>query len=87
MFISEIIFGVELIVHWHNHNALDVLGNLIIASLFIGVARAWEFVGDRDTGIWASLMVLATGHERALNDPDAGAAGSAEPAGAGDSPD
>jgi hypothetical protein len=45
------------------------------------VARAWEFVGDRDTGIWASLMVLATGHERSLNDPDAGAT---EP---GESPD
>ena len=81
VFVSEIIFGVELIVHWTNHSALDTLGNLMIASLFIGVARAWEFVGDRDTGIWASLMVLATGHERALNDPDAGAA---EP---GESPD
>jgi hypothetical protein len=81
VFISEIVFGAELIVHWHNHSALDTLGNLIIASLFIGVARAWEFVGDRDTGILASLMVLATGHERALNDPDAG---SAE---AGNSPD
>jgi hypothetical protein len=73
VFISEIIYGAELIVHWSNHSALDTLGNLMIASLFIGVARAWEFVGDRDTGIWASLMVLATGHERSLNDPDAGA--------------
>lgn len=81
VFISEIVFGAELIVHWTNHSALDTLGNLIIASLFIGVARAWEFVGDRDTGIWASLMVLATGHERSLNDPDTGAT---EP---GDAPD
>jgi hypothetical protein len=81
VFISEIIFGAELIVHWSNRSALDTLGNLMIASLFIGVARAWEFVGDRDTGIWASLMVLATGHERSLNDPDAGAT---EP---GESPD
>jgi hypothetical protein len=81
VFISEIIFGAELIVNRHSHNAVDVLGNLIVASLFIGVARAWEFVGDRDTGIWASLMVLATGHERVLSVPDAGAAES------GDSPD
>jgi len=78
VFISEIIYGAELIVHWSNHSALDTLGNLMIASLFIGVARAWEFVGDRDTGIWASLMVLATGHERSLNDPDAGSAESGE---------
>jgi hypothetical protein len=55
--------------------------------LFIGVARAWEFVGDRDTGIWASLMVLATGHERALNDPDAGSAEAVGSGGSGDSPD
>jgi hypothetical protein len=81
VFISEIIYGAELIVHWSNHSALDTLGNLMVVSLFIGVARAWEFVGDRDTGIWASLMVLATGHERSLNDPDAGAT---EP---GESPD
>jgi DMSO reductase anchor subunit len=69
VFITEIIYGAELIVHWHNHNALDTLGNLIIASLFIGVARAWEFVGDRDTGIWASIAVLATGREHPLNVP------------------
>ena len=79
VFISEIVFGAELIAHWTNHSALDTLGHLIIASLFIGVARAWEFVGDRDTGIWASLMVLATGHERSLNDPDAGATEPGEP--------
>ena len=81
VFVSEIIFGVELHGNARNHSALDTIGNLIIASLFIGVARAWELVGDRDTGIWASLMVLATGHERSLHVPGTGAA---EP---GESPD
>jgi hypothetical protein len=66
VFISEIIYGVELHANARNHDALDTIGNLIIASLFIGVARAWEFVGDRDTGIWASIAVLATGRERPL---------------------
>ena len=84
VFISEIAFGVELIVRWTNHSALDVLGNLTIASLFIGVARAWEFVGDRDTGIWSSIAVLATGREHPLNVPGEEPAGAAEPAEPGD---
>jgi len=70
VFISEIIYGVELHRNARNHTALDTIGNLIIASLFIGVARAWEFVGDRDTGIWASLIVLATGREHSMHVPD-----------------
>jgi hypothetical protein len=70
VFISEIIYGVELHGNAGNHTALDTIGNLIIASLFIGVARAWEFVGDRDTGIWASLIVLATGREHSMHVPD-----------------
>jgi hypothetical protein len=70
VFVSEIIYGVKLHGNAHNHGALDTIGNLIVGSLFIGVARAWEFVGDRDTGIWASIAVLATGRERQLNVPD-----------------
>lgn len=34
------------------------LGNTQIALLLIGIARAWELVGNRDTGILASLAVL-----------------------------
>lgn len=31
-------------------------------ALIIGIARAWELVGDRATGIIASIAVL-TGHD------------------------
>ena len=34
------------------------LSNSLIALLLIGIARAWELVGNRDTGIIASLTVL-----------------------------
>jgi hypothetical protein len=71
VFIVEIVYGVELLQHSRNRSALDTIGNLLVASTFIGVARAWEFVGDRDTGVWASIMVLATGHERPLAVPEA----------------
>jgi hypothetical protein len=52
------------------------LGSTLIALLLIGIARAWELVGNRDTGIVASLAVL-TGHNHHPAEP-------AEPAGSGD---
>jgi hypothetical protein len=36
----------------------ELLGDVLIAMLLIGIARAWELVGDRDTGIVSSLAVL-----------------------------
>ena len=44
----------------------ELLGDVLIAMLLIGIARAWELVGDRDTGILSSLAVLV-GHSP---DPD-----------------
>jgi hypothetical protein len=58
-------FGCELgsgIVLMNNANstaALDVLKNVLVASLLIGIARAWELVGARDTGLFSSLAVLS----------------------------
>ena len=37
----------------------SLLANVLVALLLIGIARAWELVGDRDTGILSSLAVLA----------------------------
>jgi hypothetical protein len=34
------------------------LSYTLIALLLIGIARSWELVGNRDTGIWASIAVL-----------------------------
>jgi hypothetical protein len=36
----------------------SLLANVLVAMLLIGIARAWELVGDRDTGIVSSLAVL-----------------------------
>jgi hypothetical protein len=35
--------------------------------VLVGIARAWELVGERDTALWASLSVLA-GRTRGLSD-------------------
>ena len=45
---------------------------LLVALLIIGIARAWELVGDRDTGIIASIAVLS-GHDRSHDGPFTGA--------------
>ncbi len=55
-------------------SALETVGNVLVASTLIGIARAWEFVGDRDTGLWASIAVLATGRDHPLSVPDEAAA-------------
>lgn len=54
----ELAAGIELLVHPHSTNSLNLLSYLLVASLLIGVARAWELVGGRDTGVMSSLAVL-----------------------------
>jgi len=64
-FTAELATGFVVLGNGRNSAGLDVLSNVVVASLLIGVARAWELVGDRDTGIISSIAALA-GHERPL---------------------
>lgn len=59
---SELDAGLDLLLNPHEIGAVGTLSYLLVASLLIGIARAWELVGDRDTGIFASILVLA-GHD------------------------
>lgn len=61
----ELVAGCMLVANARHTGALTVVSNVLVASLLIGVARAWELVGDRDTGITASIAALA-GRERHL---------------------
>jgi hypothetical protein len=54
--------GIELIIHPDRVGALAIIGDVLIASLLIGIARAWELVGDWDTGIVASISRLIGHH-------------------------
>jgi hypothetical protein len=40
--------------------AIQFIAYAVVTSLIVGVARAWEFIGERDTGLVASLAVLAS---------------------------
>jgi hypothetical protein len=55
----ELAGGVRLLVDRHNAGALDMVSDVLIASLLVGVARAWELVGNRDTGLFASIATLS----------------------------
>lgn len=65
IFGTDLVTGIILIVNSHNSNALDVLTDALVVSLLVGIARAWEFVGEWDTGFLASLSVL-TNHQTGL---------------------
>lgn len=70
VFIFEIRYGIELLAKHDVHDATDALSNILVASALLGIYRAWEFVGDRDTGPWSSIATLVTGRTPALNVPD-----------------
>ena len=51
----EVVAGVSSIAAAGTDAPIDVIGNVLAASLLIGIARSWELVGDRDYGITSSL--------------------------------
>lgn len=59
VFALELIAGIELLRNPHRTGPVSAISYILVASLFIGIARAWELIGGRDTGIIASLAMLA----------------------------
>jgi hypothetical protein len=72
MFAFELAGGIDLILNPHSAGAAGLVSNLLVGLLIIGIARAWELVGDRATGIIASITVL-TGHDHNPMPPPASA--------------
>lgn len=73
IFGTELIAGIAAIADPAGSNPPEIIGYALVASVLVGIARAWELVGDIDTGLAASLTVL-TGHRLAqqqLADPAA----------------
>ncbi len=55
----ELAIGLSLLLDSRRNSHRGLLSDLLVASLLMGVARAWELVGRRDSGIISSLAVLA----------------------------
>jgi hypothetical protein len=61
IFGTELVSGIIAIARPDDGTPVQVIGYALVASLLVGIGRAWELVGDRDTHLLASLAVL-TGH-------------------------
>jgi len=79
IFGTELVNGAIVLSNPADRSSVQAITYAIVASLIVGVARAWELVSDRDTGIIASIAVL-TGHDHPLSGRDGEPAPAAEPA-------
>jgi hypothetical protein len=54
----QIFYGLQLIHNATARDPLEIIGDVLIASLLIGIGRAWELVGTWDASMFASLRYL-----------------------------
>ncbi|MGH3200249.1 MAG: hypothetical protein ACRDOH_04755 [Streptosporangiaceae bacterium] len=81
IFGTELAAGIVLLADSRRSTPVQLISYALAASLLVGVARAWELVGARDTGIVASFVVLsrhAPGPARAVGIRAVDAAGTTE---------
>ena len=76
IFGTELIAGIVLLARPDNSTSAQVIGYALVASLLLGIARSWELVGQRDTGLIASITTLAVGRPHVM-DTEAGDRGAA----------
>ncbi|MDT5067689.1 MAG: hypothetical protein QOK02_3844 [Mycobacterium sp.] len=53
----ELYAGIQLVLSF-DPGAVETLSYVVIADLMFGIARAWQLIGLRDTGLLTSLRVL-----------------------------
>ncbi|MGC2485997.1 MAG: hypothetical protein WA359_07130 [Acidimicrobiales bacterium] len=54
----QIVYGLRLIHSPSARGPLEIVGDVLIASLLIGIGRAWELVGTWNAGMFASIRYL-----------------------------
>jgi hypothetical protein len=77
IFGTGVVSGIAVIANPHDLGQVQVIGYALVSSLVVGISRAWELVGDRDTSLYASLELLAG------RTPHADRVGMAEPSATG----
>jgi hypothetical protein len=82
---TELIAGVVVLGNPASSSAVQVIGYAVVSAMLFGIARAWEFIGERETGIFASLGILA-GRTPAPDPATKGADDHTEPASPGGGP-
>jgi hypothetical protein len=92
IFGTELGYGIAVLIHPDSRDLVANISYALVTSVLVGIARAWELVGDRDAGIVASILVLARReheHEHMPSPPDPPGQPATGPAGApggGDTP-
>jgi hypothetical protein len=61
IFGTELVSGIFALAEPGNGTLVQVMGYALVTSIIVGIARAWELVGERNAGVLTSLAVL-TGH-------------------------
>jgi hypothetical protein len=59
IFSTEVVTGITLLARPASTEPVAIISYALVSSVLVGIGRAWELVGDRDTGIFASIAVLA----------------------------
>jgi hypothetical protein len=88
IFSTELVSGIIVINNPRSIGAVQYISYALISSLIVGISRAWELIGDRDTGLAASIAVLLGRRphaEAAIEDMKGGGTGTDRPSGSGDS--
>jgi hypothetical protein len=67
IFGTELGYGIAALIRPHSTNLVADISYALVTSVLVGIARAWELVSERDTGILASIAVLAR-HQHAPAD-------------------
>ena len=67
IFGTELVCGIAVLADPRLSTAVQLMCYALIASVLAGIARAWELVGERETGLRASLSVL-TGRAQSPDD-------------------
>jgi hypothetical protein len=75
IFGAELIAGIVALIEPGSTTAPEIVGYALVGSLIVGVGRAWELVGNRDTSIATSLAVLAGRMPSRYGTDDEGSAG------------
>ena len=56
VFAYEAVVGVQLALHQHEDGYVSTLAVLTIVLFLVGIARAWQLIGARDTGIVSEML-------------------------------
>ncbi len=70
-FCVQLVFGLRVILHLHNANAVDGVAVLVIVCFLIGIGRSWELVGGPSIGLLSGLGTILRSDRREDDTPDA----------------